>query len=607
MMNFKVFFQKYIDFCVTITRYFLRVRHIYLLESKTDGKNVTINYEYDVRKRLKKVLYPGSEYVEYTYDNNGNRLTMKDTRMDIGDETFTWEYDDVNRVTKEIYPNDDYLTYTYTVGGRRSEMRLPNESLQSYSYDTRGRLSSITHSLGNKTFNYYYNTDNTLSSISYPNNCTNEFTYDNLYRIDTLKASDAADHIYEIDYTYDDMGNRTKAEWDSNRGVSTFDYTKIYDYDDIYQLTSEKKMNQAESSRLYEYQYQFDDAGNRTQMKYYDGSSTETTTYTYNDLNQLTRRSFNFGEVSYHDYDYDDNGNMVSQEDDCGMPIRDFSWNDNNRLESVDKLQSTVAEYTYDPYGRRIMRKDVDNNTYTFYYYDGLTVVAEKEKVGAGSWSWDRIFTVSPGVIGNIFRISTKSGESWTDKYYHYDAIGNVALVTDSSANVDSSIDQEAYGNVEVGSQSGYHLTTKEYDSIGDLYYFGLRWYDPGIGRFISKDPIKQGINHYIFCNNNPVNNIDPTGGCKKKIPTSVKKLLDELALAIPNEITSSYLGKVCREIIDHPEKLNGTKWDKFDNVDCYSCCIDLVDYLASRLGPFSSEWGSGCMDSCEECKKGKP
>ena len=33
-------------------------------------------------------------------------------------------------------------------------------------------------------------------------------------------------------------------------------------------------------------------------------------------------------------------------------------------FESVDKLQSTVAEYTYDPMGRRIMRKDVANNTY---------------------------------------------------------------------------------------------------------------------------------------------------------------------------------------------------------------------------------------------------
>ena len=84
---------------------------------------------------------------------------MGNTRLDIEDETFTWEYDDLNRVTKEIYPDDEYITYSYTVGGKRSEIRLPNGSLQTCSYDTRGRLSTMVHSLGNKTFTYNYNSD----------------------------------------------------------------------------------------------------------------------------------------------------------------------------------------------------------------------------------------------------------------------------------------------------------------------------------------------------------------------------------------------------------------------------------------------------------------
>ena len=50
------------------------------------------------------------------------------------------------------------------------------------------------------------------------------------------------------------------------------------------------------------------------------------------------------------------------------------------------------------------------------------------------------------------------------------------------------------------------------------MYYLGTRWYDPVIGRFISPDryvSTGQGIlghNMYAYCNNNPVNFVDPSG-----------------------------------------------------------------------------------------------
>jgi RHS repeat-associated protein len=42
--------------------------------------------------------------------------------------------------------------------------------------------------------------------------------------------------------------------------------------------------------------------------------------------------------------------------------------------------------------------------------------------------------------------------------------------------------------------------------------YFGGRFYDPEIGRFILMDPAKDGLNWFIYCNDNPINNIDPDG-----------------------------------------------------------------------------------------------
>ena len=45
-----------------------------------------------------------------------------------------------------------------------------------------------------------------------------------------------------------------------------------------------------------------------------------------------------------------------------------------------------------------------------------------------------------------------------------------------------------------------------------DLYCYNARWNDPTLGRFITEDPIKDGTNWYIYCSNNPLNFIDPTG-----------------------------------------------------------------------------------------------
>jgi hypothetical protein len=44
------------------------------------------------------------------------------------------------------------------------------------------------------------------------------------------------------------------------------------------------------------------------------------------------------------------------------------------------------------------------------------------------------------------------------------------------------------------------------------LVYFGARWYDPEVGRFISVDPAEDGENWYEYCEGNPINYIDPDG-----------------------------------------------------------------------------------------------
>ena len=49
------------------------------------------------------------------------------------------------------------------------------------------------------------------------------------------------------------------------------------------------------------------------------------------------------------------------------------------------------------------------------------------------------------------------------------------------------------------------------------MLYFNARYYDPKIGRFITEDPAKDGLNWYVYCENNPIRKIDPTGLADKE------------------------------------------------------------------------------------------
>jgi RHS repeat-associated protein len=44
------------------------------------------------------------------------------------------------------------------------------------------------------------------------------------------------------------------------------------------------------------------------------------------------------------------------------------------------------------------------------------------------------------------------------------------------------------------------------------LMKVGARYYDPTIGRWIQKDPILDGFNWWVYCENDPVNGVDPLG-----------------------------------------------------------------------------------------------
>jgi RHS repeat-associated protein len=60
----------------------------------------------------------------------------------------------------------------------------------------------------------------------------------------------------------------------------------------------------------------------------------------------------------------------------------------------------------------------------------------------------------------------------------------------------------------------GYRFSTKYLDTETNLYYYGYRYYDSDLGRWLNRDPIEEegGLNLYGFVENNPVNFVDALG-----------------------------------------------------------------------------------------------
>ncbi len=62
------------------------------------------------------------------------------------------------------------------------------------------------------------------------------------------------------------------------------------------------------------------------------------------------------------------------------------------------------------------------------------------------------------------------------------------------------------------GIEDSLRFTSYAYDPVIGKYFAQARFYDSRQGRMLSKDPVKRDINGYPYCNNDPVNCVDPTG-----------------------------------------------------------------------------------------------
>ena len=211
---------------------------------------------------------------------------------------------------------------------------------------------------------------------------------------------------------------------------------------------------------------------------------------------------------------------------------------------------------TWDAWGRlaSVAEPNSRGGTTTFAYsYDGAGRLVATSTTVAGPRGWGRVTAsadnyyagsqlietdVSDGTVYQyvwsaraadpILR-DTIAGPDSGDRYYYLsDANGNVTAVTDTGGNVLERYSYDADGNVTVCDRywnpvtdnvSQYGTTILfagcQLDTNTGLYLIGARWYDPGLNRFISRDPLGylgSPVNLYTYCGDNPVGSTDPSG-----------------------------------------------------------------------------------------------
>ncbi len=122
------------------------------------------------------------------------------------------------------------------------------------------------------------------------------------------------------------------------------------------------------------------------------------------------------------------------------------------------------------------------------------------------------------GGVGGLLLIDD---ESTSKRYYPiYDGSRNIVGLYDQTGALVASYEYDAFGRIILQSSGDYsddnpfRFSTKYTDDETGLVWYGHRYYEPELGRFINRDPIEEegGLNLYGFVGNDPVNFYDYLG-----------------------------------------------------------------------------------------------
>ncbi len=201
-----------------------------------------------------------------------------------------------------------------------------------------------------------------------------------------------------------------------------------------------------------------------------------------------------------------------------------LKWDAWNRLAQVkDTNEALVATYAYDGTTRRTT-KTVSGTTTHFYYNDQWRPVEEREDASTNA--------ESQYLWGNRYRDDlvlrdrdTNGSGTLDERLYVTHDYFNPTAILDTSGNVQERYGYSAFGVRRIMAADFADRATSSFDwefgfqgqfrdSETGFYNYGYRYYSPKIGRWTSRDPIKEigAPNLYEFVNNSPFVYVDFLG-----------------------------------------------------------------------------------------------
>jgi RHS repeat-associated protein len=449
-------------------------------DKTTMPNGISIIYEYDCLGRLSSYQSTDNTiHYQYTYDKKDRPILIKDF---IHKTTTERIYDSNDCLLAEKLDNGISLTYIYDQLDRLLSVTLPDQSAIRYRYNAH-RLLSIERIKEDKIaythhYTHYDLADNLIEESLLGQAGSIYYQYDLLQRPVSVKAPHWQESIPKEGF--DAIGNLLKRKVKDKQGKLANTYT----YDGLNQLISE--------NGFVSHTYQNDSVYNRI--------AKNDQPHEVNVLNQLKSQN-NF---IYH---YDDNGNLIEKRTESNKI--NYVYDALDRLIEVNNGDE-VTTYTYDFFHRRLSK--THNDVITHYIYHN------QNEIGAivnGKITELRVLGLSQGAeIGGAVALELQ------DKIYApiHDPQGNIVALVDPTGELIQSYRYTAFGEMQIFSNTivdnPWRYSSKRFDSETGFIYFGRRYYDPSIGRWITPDPAgyADGPNLYAYVHNKPLIYIDPDG-----------------------------------------------------------------------------------------------